>query len=131
MTAVTIDIDRDGWTTSLQVAISTDDHGYRLAGPKYNGSGTNLARLPVTAEGAAQAVAAIDLFGPAEPSGEAVLVIVRSGPGVWRACLQHDEDIVAWLTEPAVGEVTEFRRVRLKGRDLAEVRGYLELVVSA
>lgn len=41
---ITLDVTRDGWTGRLQLSISLTDengagHGYRLAGPKFNGSG--------------------------------------------------------------------------------------------
>lgn len=42
-------VDRDGWTDSLQLSIGDDDGGYRLAGPKYNGSSKSLLRRPLTA----------------------------------------------------------------------------------
>jgi len=40
---LTIDVTRDGWTGKLQLSISQLDedgagHGFRLAGPKFNGS---------------------------------------------------------------------------------------------
>ena len=40
---LTIDVTRDGWTGKLQLSISKHDEdgtgtGYRLAGPKFNGS---------------------------------------------------------------------------------------------
>ncbi|MFE4915888.1 hypothetical protein ACFRCX_30765 [Streptomyces sp. NPDC056652] len=46
---VVIDVDRDVWTKGLQLNIvQLDDNnsgwGYRLAGPKYNGSSKNLLR---------------------------------------------------------------------------------------
>lgn len=49
MSRVVIEIDRDGLTGGLQANISELDevgygHGYRLLGPKYSGTGTNLAR---------------------------------------------------------------------------------------
>lgn len=46
---IVIDVDRDGWTKGLQLNIAQLDEngtgdGYRLAGPKYNGSSRNLIR---------------------------------------------------------------------------------------
>ena len=43
------DVDRDGWTKNLQLNIAKLDEndrgwGFRLAGPKYNGSSKNLLR---------------------------------------------------------------------------------------
>jgi hypothetical protein len=44
---VYIKVDRDGWTKGLQLSIDVVDekgggHGYRLAGPKYNGSSASV-----------------------------------------------------------------------------------------
>lgn len=44
---LTLKVSRDGWTGQLQLSINqldSDDcgHGYRLAGPKFNGSGETL-----------------------------------------------------------------------------------------
>jgi hypothetical protein len=44
---IVIDVDRDEWTGKLQLSINQLNetgvgHGYRLAGPKFNGSGKNL-----------------------------------------------------------------------------------------
>lgn len=46
---IVMDVDRDGWTQNLQLNIVNLDEsgrgmGFRLAGPKYNGSSTNLLR---------------------------------------------------------------------------------------
>ncbi|MDI9887324.1 hypothetical protein QMZ92_23870 [Streptomyces sp. HNM0645] len=46
---IVIDLDRDGWTNSLQLNMAQLDEndtgcGYRLHGPKYNGSSKNLIR---------------------------------------------------------------------------------------
>lgn len=44
---ITLDLDKDGWTGGLQLSIQRTrpdggGDGYRLHGPKYNGSGKNL-----------------------------------------------------------------------------------------
>lgn len=44
---LTLEVSRDGWTGRLQLSINQLDsdgcgHGYRLAGPKFNGSGEKL-----------------------------------------------------------------------------------------
>ena len=44
---LTLEVSRDGWTGGLQMSINQLDsegagHGYRLAGPKFNGSGETL-----------------------------------------------------------------------------------------
>ena len=45
---VTIEVSRDGWTGGIQCSINEMDesgggHGYRIGGPKFNGSGEVLA----------------------------------------------------------------------------------------
>ncbi|MGW5928047.1 hypothetical protein ACWF2L_17625 [Streptomyces anulatus] len=73
-----LDVDRDGWTQNLQLNISTLDEngtgmGYRLFGPKYNGSSTNLLRVELDERDAAEIRAALDAaFPPAEPTTPAV-----------------------------------------------------------
>ncbi|MFJ1995281.1 hypothetical protein [Streptomyces asiaticus] len=47
-------VDRDGWTNGLQLQIASLDEnghgsGYRLAGPKYNGSGKRLLEEELSA----------------------------------------------------------------------------------
>ena len=44
---LTLEVTRDGWTKGIQLSINQLDeeglgHGYRLAGPKFNGSGETL-----------------------------------------------------------------------------------------
>lgn len=39
---VTLAVYRDGWTGRLQLAIEDESGGYRLAGPKFNGSGEKV-----------------------------------------------------------------------------------------
>ncbi|WP_432111391.1 hypothetical protein [Streptomyces sp. YPW6] len=69
-----IDLDRDGWTQNLQLNIVTLDEngtgtGYRLAGPKYNGSSENLLRVELDERDAAEIRAALDAaFPPATPA---------------------------------------------------------------
>jgi hypothetical protein len=41
---ISIEVCKDGWTRELQLSISTDSHGYRIAGPKFNGSSTTLIK---------------------------------------------------------------------------------------
>ncbi|WP_434744616.1 hypothetical protein [Streptomyces sp. A-14] len=72
-----IDVDRDGWTQNLQLNIVTLDEngsgmGYRLAGPKYNGSSKNLLRVELDERDAAEIRAALDAaFPPAAPTAPA------------------------------------------------------------
>lgn len=39
---LTLEVFKDGWTDGLQLCIGDDTGGYRLHGPKFNGSGTRL-----------------------------------------------------------------------------------------
>jgi hypothetical protein len=70
---IVIDVDRDGWTKNLQLNIVTlDEHdsgtGYRLAGPKYNGSSTNLLRVELDERDADEIRQALDAVFP-RPTG--------------------------------------------------------------
>lgn len=42
-------VDKDGWTGGIQISIEDDEiGGYRIAGPKYNGSSINLLKRVLT-----------------------------------------------------------------------------------
>lgn len=42
---VFLSVDRDGWTKGIQLSIDyADAGGYRVAGPKFNGSSTRMLR---------------------------------------------------------------------------------------
>jgi hypothetical protein len=56
---LTLEVSRDGWTTGLQLSINLVDDagsgdGYRLAGPKFNGSGEVLMVADLTPRDVAQ-----------------------------------------------------------------------------
>lgn len=62
-----IQVDRDGWTKGLQLSIDLEDsHGYRLAGPKYNGSSTSVFRHVVTERDAKEIRRYLDTVFPVE-----------------------------------------------------------------
>jgi hypothetical protein len=48
MPDLAIEVYRDGWTDDLQVALMADGSGYRLAGPKFNGSGSVVLSYALT-----------------------------------------------------------------------------------
>lgn len=50
MSGYFINVDRDGWTGGLQLSLDTPTGGYRLAGPKFNGSSESLLRFALTSE---------------------------------------------------------------------------------
>ncbi|MFE2019857.1 hypothetical protein ACFW9O_17660 [Streptomyces sp. NPDC059499] len=73
---VVVDVDRDGWTKQLQLNIAKlDDNdrgmGFRLAGPKYNGSSTNLLRTELDERDAAEIRAMLDAVFPLPDSAPA------------------------------------------------------------
>jgi hypothetical protein len=51
---VFISIDQDGWTKGIQLSIGTEDHGYRIAGPKFNGSSKTLKKHALDARDIAE-----------------------------------------------------------------------------
>ncbi|MEU6057940.1 hypothetical protein [Streptomyces sp. NPDC047097] len=65
-------VDRDGWTTGLQLNIAQLDEnnrgwGYRLAGPKYNGSSKNLLTAILTERDAEEIRAKLNAVFPPQP----------------------------------------------------------------
>jgi len=73
---LTIDVTRDGWTGKLQLSISQRDeagagHGYRLAGPKFNGSGTTVLSRTLDERDASEIRKYLDaVFPAARTSGD-------------------------------------------------------------
>jgi hypothetical protein len=70
---IVIDVDRDGWTKHLQMNIVQLDengsgHGYRLAGPKYNGSSKNLLRCELDERDAREIRQYLDAAFPTAPT---------------------------------------------------------------
>jgi hypothetical protein len=49
MSDVYLTVSRDRWTNGLQLSIDTENHGYRIAGPKFNGSSTTLIKHKLNA----------------------------------------------------------------------------------
>ncbi|MFD8577210.1 hypothetical protein ACFV1H_17995 [Streptomyces virginiae] len=75
-TRIVLDVDRDGWTNGLQLNIAELDEnnsgwGYRLAGPKYNGSSKNLLRVELDERAAAEIRKMLDKGFPLDANGGA------------------------------------------------------------
>ncbi|WP_327259962.1 hypothetical protein [Streptomyces sp. NBC_01240] len=97
---IVIDLDRDGWTKNLQLNIAKLDEnnrgmGFRLAGPKYNGSSTNLLRTELDERDAAEIRAMLDDVFPlavvpsqAEVLHQAARLLEQQG---------YSDDAVNWL----------------------------------
>ncbi len=119
---IAIDISRDGWTGGTQVSIGDENSGYRLAGPKFNGSSTTLASLPIAADNAALAVATLPTLGAAQ------LVVERAKPANHYRVFLEGENASVWLTDPTAtdGAFVPFKRARLDSRDIENVRRFLE-----
>jgi hypothetical protein len=69
-----MEVTRDGWTDGLQMSISQLDengagHGYRIAGPKFNGSGEVLLKRELDERDAAEIRAYLDAVFPQIPEG--------------------------------------------------------------
>lgn len=74
---VVLDVDRDGWTQNLQLNIVTLNEnnsgmGFRLAGPKYNGSSTNLLRAELDERDAAEIREALNAVFPLPNTGSVI-----------------------------------------------------------
>lgn len=68
-TRLVMDVDRDGWTKGIQLNIAELDEnnsgwGYRLAGPKYNGSSKNLLRVELDERDAGEIRKMLDAVFP-------------------------------------------------------------------
>ncbi len=68
-----IDVCRDGLTNGLQLSINQTDedgagHGYRLAGPKFNGSGKVLLSRTLDERDATEIRRYLDAVFPVSPS---------------------------------------------------------------
>lgn len=64
-----IKLDRDGWTRGLQLSVDIQDeggggHGYRLAGPKYNGSSERVFWHRISERDASEIRRYLDLAFP-------------------------------------------------------------------
>lgn len=46
--AVYLCVDQDGWTGGIQLSIDDESGGYRISGPKFNGSSKRLKRHRLT-----------------------------------------------------------------------------------
>lgn len=62
---VTLEVTRDGWTKALQLSINfkgpQSGHGFRLAGPKFNGSSTDVLIVELDARAIAEIRNYLDL----------------------------------------------------------------------
>jgi len=47
---VHLTVSKDGWTNGFQLSIDDEYGGYRLAGPKFNGSSETIFKLPLDSE---------------------------------------------------------------------------------
>jgi hypothetical protein len=89
-----IEVDRDGWTNGLQVQIAqlnADDtgDGYRLAGPKYNGSSKNLLRAELDQHDADRIRACLDAVFPTQQAPEVDRLTVA-----YRASSDREHDLI-------------------------------------
>jgi hypothetical protein len=69
-TSLVFEVSKDGWTGGLQLGISELDengggHGFRLAGPKFNGSSKMLLKYEVTERDADEIRKLLDVKFPA------------------------------------------------------------------
>jgi hypothetical protein len=73
---VTLDVTRDGWTGKLQLSINRRDengtgYGYRIAGPKFNGSGRTLLVRVLDEDDAREIRSYLDAAFPPAPDSAA------------------------------------------------------------
>jgi len=63
---VFISLDKDGWTKAFQISIGTDNFGYRIHGPDYNGNGKTIIKHEVTKRDADEIRKYLDMAFPQE-----------------------------------------------------------------
>lgn len=64
---VQLQVDRDGWTGDIQLNIGNPQGGgYRIAGPKYNGSSENILTVTLTERDAKEIRAYLDASFPTD-----------------------------------------------------------------
>lgn len=73
--AVFLCVDRDGWTNGIQVSIDLEapdgsGRGYRLSGPKYNGSSSRVARVALSERDANEIRSYLDSAFPRQEQGK-------------------------------------------------------------
>jgi hypothetical protein len=66
-----IEVSRDGWTKGIQVSINDDAGGYRLSGPKFNGSQVTIAKAILSKHERAELRKYLDRADAAEAGGSA------------------------------------------------------------
>lgn len=91
---LTLDLDRDGWTRGFQLSLTvTKDgkpqHGYRLAGPKYNGSSTNIQRRTLTQHDADEIRRMLDRVFPSSVLAPITTHPVALNPEAWGDITLH------------------------------------------
>lgn len=69
--SIILSVEKDGWTGGIQISISDVDingsgGGYRIAGPKYNGSSTTLKEVKLDYDTAQQIRKYLDKVRPPE-----------------------------------------------------------------
>lgn len=75
---ITLEVSRDGWTKGIQLSINRLDekgigHGYRIAGPKFNGSGEMLLKHELSQRDADEIRGYLDAVFPKAPDVPAVV----------------------------------------------------------
>lgn len=93
-----MEVSRDGWTGGLQLSISQKDengagHGYRIAGPKFNGSGELLLSRKLDERDAAEIRRYLDAVFPLP----ALAFKLDDGSGIDLIC--PDCGGTLWLTD--------------------------------
>lgn len=59
---------RDGWTDGIQMSIGDADGGYRLHGPKFNGSSTTICEVKLSESDATEIRRYLDAAYPPKKS---------------------------------------------------------------
>lgn len=112
MKDVFFEVDKDGWTGGIQLCIADDNGGYRLAGPKYNGSSKSLLRRKINERDAAEIRRYLDVAFPQEikQQRDELLKALKDAADRLETCARHNGN----SPEAIAGMMSKFKRVIAK-----------------
>lgn len=119
---IVMDVSRDGWTKGIQLGISELDvngggHGYRIAGPKYNGSQERLLECELTRRDADEIRQFLDVKFPQETVSQA------SGLRIAAAAILAEQDRLEAVEKERHGSLDH--ETKLQGEAVREMRFHL------
>ncbi len=112
-------VDRDGYTNGIQLHIGNQNHGYRLAGPKYLGGSETLLAVQVNADTARQIVELV------QAATEPVIILAEERHGRIRLSVGPESAPFMLAGSGSSGEFRKLKRAVLDERDVQQMLRYL------